>query len=131
MLMCSCPSGRRLTSSARTSRPSKPCAPWLLRCLRLEWLADRKEALDRIGTLFDIEHPIAGKLPDVRQQIRAQLAKPRLDELAASLDQQLQRIPGRSELAKAIRYARSRWDALTRYIDWRYPTMLSKTKSVP
>ena len=76
-----------------------------------------KEALERISVLFDIERPIKGKQPDVRKQVRAQLAKPRLDELAAWLDQQLQRIPGRSELAKAIRYARSRWNALTRYIE--------------
>jgi len=76
-----------------------------------------KEALERIGVLFDIERPIAGKLPDLRRQVRMQLAKPRLDELAAWLDQQLQRIPGRSELAKAIRYARSRWVALNRYIE--------------
>src|SRR5262245_34524325 len=61
-----------------------------------------KEALERIGVLFDIERPIAGKPPEVRQQVRAQLAKPRLDELAVWLDQQRQRIPGRSELAKAI-----------------------------
>jgi transposase len=76
-----------------------------------------KEALDRIGVLFDIERPIAGKPPNVRKQFRQQLAKPRLEELATWLDQQLQRIPGRSELAKAIRYARSRWEALTRYIE--------------
>jgi transposase len=76
-----------------------------------------KEALERIGVLFDIEGPIMGKPPNVRQQVRAQLAKPRLEELAVWLDQQLQRIPGRSELAKAIRYARSRWVALTHYID--------------
>ena len=76
-----------------------------------------KEALEKIGTLFDIERSIAGKPPDVRQQVRAELAKPRLEELATWLDKRLQRIPGRSELAKAIRYARSRWDALTRYIE--------------
>src|SRR5215468_2457695 len=76
-----------------------------------------KEALERIGVLFDIERPIAGKPPEVRQQVRAQLAKPRLEELATWLDQQLQRVPGRSELAKGIRYARSRWVALNRYID--------------
>ena len=76
-----------------------------------------KEALERIGVLFDIERPIAGQPPDVRQRIRAQSAKPRLDELAAWLDQQLQRIPGRSELAKAIRYARSRSIALNRYLE--------------
>jgi hypothetical protein len=76
-----------------------------------------KEALERIGVLFDIERPIAGKPRDVRQQVRAQLAKPRLEELATWLDQQLQRVPGRSELAKGIRYARSRWVALNRYIE--------------
>jgi transposase len=76
-----------------------------------------KEALEKIGVLFDIERPIAGKSPDLRQQVRAELAKPRLDVLAAWLDEQLRRIPGRSELAKAIRYARSCWDALTRYIE--------------
>jgi transposase len=76
-----------------------------------------KEALERIGVLFDIERPIAGKPPVVRQQVRAQLAKPRLDELAVWLDQELHRIPGRSELAKAIRYARSRWIALNRYLE--------------
>src|SRR5262249_18095388 len=40
-----------------------------------------KEALDKIGVLFDIERPIKGKPPEVRQQVRAQLAKPRLEEL--------------------------------------------------
>jgi hypothetical protein len=47
----------------------------------------------------------------------SELAKPRLEELATWLDQQLQRIPVSSELAKAIRYARSRWVALTRYVE--------------
>jgi transposase len=76
-----------------------------------------KEALDKIGALFDIERPIAGHPSHVRQQVRSELAKPRLEELATWLDQQLQRIPVSSELAKAIRYARSRWVALTRYIE--------------
>ena len=76
-----------------------------------------KEAMEKIGVLFDIERPIKGKPPDVRQQVRAQLAKPKLEELATWLDQQLQRIPGRSDLAKAIRYTRSRWVALNRYIE--------------
>jgi transposase len=76
-----------------------------------------KEALDRIGALFDIERAIAGQLPERRRRVRGEAAKPRLDALAGWFDEQLRRIPGRSELAGAIRYARSRWDALTRYID--------------
>ena len=44
-------------------------------------------------------------------------AKPKLDALAGWFDEQLKLIPGKSDLAKAIRYARSRWEALTRYCD--------------
>jgi hypothetical protein len=76
-----------------------------------------KEALEKIGALFDIERQIKGAPPEQRRNIRQRLAKPRLDELATWLDAQLQRIPGKSDLAGAIRYARSRWPALTAYLD--------------
>lgn len=76
-----------------------------------------KEALDRIGALFDIERPIAGSPPDIRVAVRQRTAKPKIDELAIWLDDQLAKIPGKSDLAKAIRYARWRWHALTRYLD--------------
>lgn len=76
-----------------------------------------KETLDRIGVLFDIERPIAGSPPDIRRAVRQRAARPRIDELAVRLDAQLAKIPGKSDLAAAIRYARSRWTALTRYLD--------------
>jgi transposase len=76
-----------------------------------------REALERIGVLFDIERGIAGLAPERRTAIRQSKAKPQFDALAAWLDAQLQRIPGKGELAGAIRYARSRWQALTRYCD--------------
>src|SRR5262249_62141434 len=76
-----------------------------------------KEALERIGALFDIERQIKGAPPEQRRHVRQRLAKPRLDELATWLDAQLLRIPGKSDLAGAIRYARSRWPALTAYSD--------------
>jgi hypothetical protein len=76
-----------------------------------------KEALDRIGALFDIERTIAGQPPESRRSVRSRTAKPRIDALATWLDQQLPKIPGKSDLAGAIRYARSRWQALTRYLD--------------
>ena len=76
-----------------------------------------KEALDRIGALFDIERLIAGAPAERRQSVRQRLAKPKIDELGTWLDAQLQRIPGKSDLAGAIRYARSRWSALGRYLD--------------
>ena len=40
-----------------------------------------------------------------------------LEELRHWLDTTLRRVPGRSELAAAIRYARSRWAQLCRYRD--------------
>jgi transposase len=86
-----------------------------------EWASHKsaiaKEALDRIGALFDIERPIAGAPPDIRRAVRRRTARPRIDELATWLDEQLNKLPGKSDLAGAIRYARSRWHALTRYLD--------------
>jgi transposase len=75
------------------------------------------EALERIRALFDIERAIAGKSPGRRRAVRQSLAKDKLDKLAEWLDQQLKLLSGKSELAGAIRYARSRWDALTAYVD--------------
>ena len=49
--------------------------------------------------------------------MRQRTARPRIDELATWLDEQLNKLPGKSDLAGAIRYARSRWHALTRYLD--------------
>jgi hypothetical protein len=75
------------------------------------------EALERIGALFEIERTIAGKSPEQRRAVRQSLAKEKLGKLAEWLDQQLKLLSGKSELAGAIRYARSRWDALTAYVD--------------
>jgi transposase len=72
-----------------------------------------RQALDRIGALFDIERPIKGQPPDIRRAVRQRTAKPKLDDLAVWLDAQLQKIPGKSDLAGAIRYARLRWTELT------------------
>ena len=86
-----------------------------------EWASHKstiaKEALDRIGALFDIERPIKGQTPGIRRAVRQRTAKPKIDDLAVWLDAQLQKIPGKSDLAGAIRYARSRWTELTRYLD--------------
>ena len=86
-----------------------------------EWASHKsaiaKEALDRIGALFDIERPIKGQPPDIRRAVRQRTARPKIDELAVWLDAQLEKLPGKSDLAGAIRYARSRWTELTRYLD--------------
>lgn len=73
------------------------------------------DAMTRIGQLFEIERRIMGQAPDQRRIMRAAEAEPLLDDLARFLDEALYKISGKSELAKAIRYARSRWEALIRY----------------
>ncbi len=76
-----------------------------------------KQALDKIGALFDIERLIAGQVPEQRRCVRHDHARPKLDALKMWFDEQLKLIPGKSDLAGAIRYARSRWNALTRYVN--------------
>jgi transposase len=75
------------------------------------------EALRRIGELYAIEEEIRGRLPEVRASVRRARAGPLLDDLKAWLEAQLARVSKKSELAVAIRYALTRWVALTRYRD--------------
>lgn len=79
--------------------------------------AQAKEAIDRIGALYTIEAEIRAELPEVRQRERQARAGPLLDELKRWLDELLTQVSAKSDLARAIAYARNRWDALTRYRD--------------
>lgn len=76
-----------------------------------------EEALQRIGALFAVEREIHGLPPDERRRVRQARSGLALVDLAAFLDGALVRLSGKSELAGAIRYARSRWPALSRYVD--------------
>jgi transposase len=74
-----------------------------------------KEALERIADLFAIEARINGRSHAERLAVRQREAVPLLTELKSFLDKALTEISGKSNLAKAIRYALARWTALTRY----------------
>jgi transposase len=76
-----------------------------------------REALDRIGGLYDVETGIRGSNPADRQTVRQARAGPMLEDLRQWLDATMRQVPGRSNLAAAIRYARSRWNQLCRYRD--------------
>jgi len=76
-----------------------------------------REALERIAALYGIEARINGKPPDLRRQVRQEHARPLLDDLRAWLEATRARVSGRSDVAAAIRYALSRWTALTRYVE--------------
>jgi transposase len=76
-----------------------------------------KEALERIGTLYDIESDIRGRPPDERLEMRQARAGPELNSMQAWLHSVLPTLSKKSELAIAIRYVISRWPAFTRYRD--------------
>lgn len=75
------------------------------------------EAIQRIGALYDIEREIRGRPADLRCQIRQTRARPLVEELHAWLNKTLARLSRKSDTAAAIRYALSRWRALTRYLE--------------
>jgi hypothetical protein len=75
------------------------------------------EAVQRIGALYNIEREIRGKPEDLRCQIRQARARPLLEELHNWLNTTLTKLSRKSDTAAAIRYALSRWRALTRYLD--------------
>jgi transposase len=75
------------------------------------------EALERIRDLYVIEDQIRGKPADLRLAIRQTRARPLLDDLRKWMEKALHSLSSKSETAGAIRYALSRWRALTRYTE--------------
>jgi transposase len=76
-----------------------------------------REALDRIGKLYDIERDINGQPADARYAARQKLSHPKVTAFFAWSEQQLLRIPGKSELAKAFRYGLSRQEAFSLFLN--------------
>jgi transposase len=75
------------------------------------------EAIERIAALYAIEAEIRGSTPEIRKAIRQARARPLLDSLHSWLEATLAKLSRKSDTAAAIRYALSRWRALTRYVD--------------
>nr|WP_255730148.1 IS66 family transposase [Epibacterium sp. Ofav1-8] len=80
-------------------------------------LAVSEEAIRRVAELYAVEKDARGLPPQDRVRLRQSRSKPLLDDLEAWLAAQLARIPGKSELAKAIRYALTRMAKLRPYLD--------------
>jgi hypothetical protein len=72
-----------------------------------------QEALQRIGLLYTIEADIRGQPAEARLAARQIRSAPLFIELRTWLEATQSRVSGRSELAAAIRYALTRWEALT------------------
>jgi transposase len=75
------------------------------------------EAIERIAALYAIEAQIRGSTPEVRRSVRQARAKPLLDSMLPWMEDTLAKLSRKSDTAAAIRYATSRWQALTRYVD--------------
>jgi transposase len=72
-----------------------------------------QEALRQIAVLYAVEDLIRGESAEIRLRVRAERSAPLFADLRKWLDTTLSRVSGRSEMAKAIRYALVRWNALT------------------
>jgi len=75
------------------------------------------DVLQRIAGLYQVEADVRGKSADARCAARQARAGPILIELKQQLETALRQISAKSALAGAIKYALSRWPALTRYRD--------------
>ena len=76
-----------------------------------------RQALERIGALYDVERTINGKPLAQRQAARDAKSRPLVARFKDWLEVQLPKIPGKSDLAKAMRYGLSRWQAFTLFLE--------------
>lgn len=76
-----------------------------------------KQALERIGTLYDIEREIAGQSAERRREVRQQRSRPHVQAFRTWCENHLARIPAKGDLAKAMRYALNRWPAFTLFLE--------------
>ena len=76
-----------------------------------------REALDRIGALYDIEREVAGKSADIRLAARQKHSKAKVEALRVWAEAQLTRIPGKGDLAGAFRYGLSRWSSFCLFLE--------------
>ena len=103
--MCSLPSAGPMSAAASTNSLPRGPAPIA------------SEALERIAKLYAIEKDIRGRNADERRAVRQDRSRPIIDDLEPWLRAKLALISQKTKLAEAIRYALSRWDGLTRFLD--------------
>jgi transposase len=75
------------------------------------------EALKHIAGFYAIEKDIRGRSADERRAVRQQKTRPMIDAFELWLRAKLALISQKGKLAEAVRYALSRWEGLTRFID--------------
>ncbi len=97
------------------------CWAHLRRDFHDEWSKTKseiaREALDRIGALYDIEREITGRSADIRLAARQKHSAPKVGAFFAWAESQLALIPGKSDLAKAFRYGLSRRASFSLFLE--------------
>lgn len=76
-----------------------------------------QEALARIAEFYVVEAAIKGQSAQARQAQRRAQSAPKLEAMKLWAEEKLERLSGKSDLAKAIRYMTTRWQSLTRFVD--------------
>jgi transposase len=75
------------------------------------------DALEQIGKLYDIEAAINGQHRDVRLAVRQKESAPKVEAFRIWCERALTQIPGKGDLAKAMRYALTRWKSFTLFLE--------------
>jgi transposase len=75
------------------------------------------EALERIKILYAVEADTRGQEPEARRAARQEKSRPVVEALEPWLRAKLEVLSQKTKLAEAIRYALSRWDGLTLFLD--------------
>jgi transposase len=78
--------------------------------------AEAKQALAFIGELYDVERAINGQPAETRLTARQKESIPRMAALKTWMEDRLDRMTGKSNLAGAFRYALKRWTALSLFL---------------
>jgi transposase len=75
------------------------------------------EVLRRIAQLYTIEDDVRGQPADRRQHIRNERSRISVDDLRYYLEARHRQVSAKAKLGEAIRYALTRWEGLSRFLD--------------
>ncbi|TXG82233.1 MAG: IS66 family transposase [Sphingomonadales bacterium] len=75
------------------------------------------EVLRRIALLYAIEDEVRGTSAEQRRSVRDERSRIIIDDLHQYLDARNRQVSAKAKLGEAIRYALTRWDGLSRFLD--------------
>lgn len=75
------------------------------------------EVLRRIAQLYAIEDEVRGTSAEQRRQVRGERSRVIIDDLRQYLDARNRQVSAKAKLGEAIRYALTRWDGLSRFVN--------------